>query len=958
MMKFLNKTLRFVLRQGPFANLEEAKITAHKGELHWTTDTERLYISSADGGDPSQDMLEIAMITDLDPINSITANRLLGRVDTNGSVQEISLGSNLDFTGSILNSINTTYTASDFDISDLSDSLNKRINWDLAYSWGDHSTENYLKTESDPIFTSHVSYNITEYDISEWNTSYNHTLDSTIHFTMNSISITESQISNLGNYITSESDPIFTSSPSYNITEYDILNWDESYNHTLDNTIHFTMNSISITESQISDLQNYLLSETDPIFNAHVASDIISTDISNWNAAHEWGDHSLENYLKTESDPIFTSHPSYNITEYNISEWDDAYNNIHDEITIIGENYLSLINQQITANKITKSNFENITANRILGRLSTDGTIQELSNSDIRTFINVEDGANNYTHPNHTGDITSVGDGATTIANNVVTDEKFRQSTGFSVVGRSVTGTGNISDIIAGSNGVLRRNSTGNLEFGTIVAGNIASNAITTAKILSSTSTTTGVTYAKMQYVTANRLLGRVSTNGIPQEISLGSNLSFDGTTLNSENTTYTASDFDIKDLSDSMNKRINWDAAYGWGDHSLANYLTSVALNDISNVTITSPATDQILKFNGTSWVNWTPDYSSASVSLTQHQIAFGDSNNEITSSSNLTFNNNILNVDSQNSTSRGFGANQVSFSVVDGTWYTIATVQGASANAMFEVWDTMHSRRGVVRFTASQAQPHNSSPEQNTNLTVFGSAAHTGEGGIDGIRIRAGQWSTHVSYLQVQATGDGTIHVAMSDNRSSGGWTLVAGTSTGNQGYQTTAYVSTNQYPGFYASRNSLFDQNLTVGGNLTTVGDLNLTGDIILGIPSSTNRSFNSDGSGLFDGSLNVNDTMSFTKMSVLTNNGITTFNVSSNISPSNVGTIIKTTDTLTITFTSNPNGRMFFVWPESGTATLRFDSNSSSSIQEFKSVAVTSTGAAVMYNGDAQEWYKFG
>ncbi len=46
--------------------------------------------------------------------------------------------------------------------------------------------------------------------------------------------------------------------------------------------------------------------------------------------------------------------------------------------------------------------------------------------------------------------------------------------------------------------------------------------------------TNAGITYSKIQDVTNNRLLGRANAvNGTVQEISLGSNLSFSGTTLN-----------------------------------------------------------------------------------------------------------------------------------------------------------------------------------------------------------------------------------------------------------------------------------------------------------------------------------------------------------------------------------------------------------------------------------------
>ena len=51
-----------------------------------------------------------------------------------------------------------------------------------------------------------------------------------------------------------------------------------------------------------------------------------------------------------------------------------------------------------------------------------------------------------------------------------------------------------------------------------------------------------------------------------------------------------------------------NWDTAYGWGDHAAVGYLTtqaSVALNDVSDVTIISPTNGDVLTYNGSAWVN-----------------------------------------------------------------------------------------------------------------------------------------------------------------------------------------------------------------------------------------------------------------------------------------------------------------------------------------------------------------
>ena len=41
----------------------------------------------------------------------------------------------------------------------------------------------------------------------------------------------------------------------------------------------------------------YLTSETDPVFSAHVASNILQTNITNWNSAYGWGNHASIGYL-------------------------------------------------------------------------------------------------------------------------------------------------------------------------------------------------------------------------------------------------------------------------------------------------------------------------------------------------------------------------------------------------------------------------------------------------------------------------------------------------------------------------------------------------------------------------------------------------------------------------------------------------------------------------------------
>lgn len=134
------------------------------------------------------------------------------------------------------------------------------------------------------------------------------------------ISITESQISDLQNYLSTELDPQFASwdkTSGIVITENQILDLQNYLTAELDPefTSWDKSTGIGITESQISDLQSYLIAELDPQFTAwDKTSGIVITQsqISD-----------LQNYLTVELDPAFTAwdkSTGISITESQISD--------------------------------------------------------------------------------------------------------------------------------------------------------------------------------------------------------------------------------------------------------------------------------------------------------------------------------------------------------------------------------------------------------------------------------------------------------------------------------------------------------------------------------------------------------------------------------------------------------------------------------------------------------------
>ena len=68
------------------------------------------------------------------------------------------------------------------------------------------------------------------------------------------------------------------------------------------------------------------------------------------------------------------------------------------------------------------------------------------------------------------------------------------------------------------------------------------------------------------------------------------------------------------------------WITAYGWGDHSTAGYITGITaepLSNLSDVTITAIASGELLKWNGSAWINNTLAEAGIAAASHTHVIA-----------------------------------------------------------------------------------------------------------------------------------------------------------------------------------------------------------------------------------------------------------------------------------------------------------------------------------------------
>ena len=174
----------------------------------------------------------------------------------------------------------------------------------------------------------------------------------------------------------------------------------------------------------------------------------------------------------------------------------------------------------IVANAVTNTKLADVPTATLKGRTTAaTGDPEDLTAAQARTLLNVADGANNYVHPNHSGDVTSVADGATTIAANAVTNTKLSDVPTATFKGRVTAATGDPEDLtVAQAKTLLNLAGTNNGDQTITLTGDVTG---TGTGSFAATIAADAVTNAKLANVATATLKGRTTAaTGDPEDLT------------------------------------------------------------------------------------------------------------------------------------------------------------------------------------------------------------------------------------------------------------------------------------------------------------------------------------------------------------------------------------------------------------------------------------------------------
>jgi hypothetical protein len=339
------------------------------------------------------------------------------------------------------------------------------------------------------------------------------------------------------------------------------------------------------------DLSGYLTSytETDPVFAASDAAAVTAAKISNWDTAFGWGNHASAGYLTSYTETQTLD----NVLALGATTTRD--------ITTTGKVYFSNNFADLTAlNAVNAGTYHGMFAHvhseghgyfahagGWIQMLDTGSALGDLADVNLATAPQTGQ-VLKYDGSNWVAAADGTGGGGIALTDLSVTT---------AAAGTAALSYNNVSGVFTYTPPDLSGYLTSYTETDPVFSASAAA-GITSGQITNWTAAYNWGNHALAGYLTSETshadvvVDGDFTTNGLLKRTGAG---------------TYTS----VTDNSS------NWDTAFGWGDHSTQGYLTTLALNGVSDVTITSPQTNDVLTYNGSAWVNSPASGGGASVTI-----------------------------------------------------------------------------------------------------------------------------------------------------------------------------------------------------------------------------------------------------------------------------------------------------------------------------------------------------